>query len=333
MKVIDTPRTGKISNMVAYPSPFGQCFHAYFIPRDPRSPAQSRMRGIFGSASNGWGLKLTELQRQHWTVAAQTVPSQPSLGQYSHLSGQQLCVKINSTLRCVGQAPVEEPPQPLVFSPNPVGELSVVYDEGGSLRLLLVAGAAPEDIMLFGQAPCSAGRMKQRRVGYLGLLGPAVNGQCDITAQYVARFGQPGPGQKVFVVTCQHKNGWKGQAHVTNAIVPPQPLLGEAQMSQQPKVLDCGTPVPLSPSKPQMSREADAAPAAAPKTPQSQPARTEDSSSLPRAMYKGSTPDARGLHKLQPGEHPLRILGTPLVHAVRLALARLGAVRMAGIGA
>jgi hypothetical protein len=228
MKVIDTPRTGKISNMVAYPSPFGQCFHAYFIPRDPRSPAQSRMRGIFGSASNGWGLKLTELQRQHWTVAAQTVPSQPSLGQYSHLSGQQLCVKINSTLRCVGQAPVEEPPQPLVFSPNPVGELSVVYDEGGSLRLLLVAGAAPEDIMLFGQAPCSAGRMKHRNVAYLGLLPPPKDGAVDITDIYVARYGEPKPGEKLFIVTRQQKNGWEDHDKVTNDIVPGAPELQQA---------------------------------------------------------------------------------------------------------
>jgi hypothetical protein len=291
------------------------------------------MREVFGVSSQGWGLKLSDPQRQRWNVAAQTVPTHPSLNEYSRMSGQQLCVKINSTLRCVGQPPVDEPPAPVAFSPNCMGDLTIGYDAAGNVRMLLAVGAMAEDIMLFGQAPCSAGRMKQRRVNYLGLLGLTASGQCDITAPYVARYGQPQPGQKVFVVTCQHKNGWKGQAHVTNAIVPPQPLLGEAQMSQQPKVLDCGTPVPLSPSKPQMSREADAAPAAAPKTPQSQPARTEDSSSLPRAMYKGSTPDARGLHKLQPGEHPLRILGTPLVHAVRLALARLGAVRMAGIGA
>ena len=80
--------------------------------------------------------------------------------------------------------------------------------------------------MLFGQAPCSAGRMKHRRVNYLGLLGPATNGQCDITAPYTARFGQPRPGQKVFVVTCQQKNGWKAQDHVASAIVPPKPIAG-----------------------------------------------------------------------------------------------------------
>ena len=79
MKVIDTPRTNKIGNMVAYISPFGQCYRAYCIPRHPNSPAQRRMKAIFGSSSRGWGLNLTELQREHWGATAQQVPSYPSL--------------------------------------------------------------------------------------------------------------------------------------------------------------------------------------------------------------------------------------------------------------
>jgi len=111
--------------------------------------------------------------------------------------------------------------------------LVIVNDEGGGVRLLLSVGPASEDIMLFGQAPCNSGRTKHRRVNYLGLLGPATDGQCDITAPYVARFGQPHPGQKVFVVTCQQKNGWKAQDHVASAIFPPKPLPGEASETQE----------------------------------------------------------------------------------------------------
>jgi hypothetical protein len=255
MKVIDTPRTNKIGNMVAYISPYGQCYHAYVVPRNPRTEPQMHMRHIFGSSSSGWGVKLTEAQRRRWAQAALTAPSQPSLGQYSHLSGQQLCVKINSTLRCVGQPSLDEPPTPVVFGPNPVGDLVIVNDEGGGVRLLLSVGPAAEDIMLFGQAPCSSGRTKHRRVKYLGLLGPVTNGQCDITASYVARFGQPGPGQKVFVVTCQEKNGWKAQDHVASAIVPPGPLPGEAGATPEtppqalaPTETPEAQPAPLHPS-------------------------------------------------------------------------------------
>ena len=101
------------------------------------------------------------------------------------------------------------PPDPVVITPNPTGELFIVNDEDGGVRLLLAIGPVTEDIMLFGHAPCSAGRMKHRRVCYLSLLGPATNGQCDITAPYTARYGQPSPGQKIFIVTCQVTDGWK----------------------------------------------------------------------------------------------------------------------------
>ena len=268
------------------------------------------MRGFFGVSSQGWGRKLTDPQRQRWNATAQTVPTHPSLNEYSRVSGQQLCVKINSTLRCVGQPPTDEPPAPVVFSPNCVGDLTIGYDEAGNVQLLLAMGAAVEDIMLFGEAPCSAGRMKHRRVCYLGLAGSATNGQCDITAPYTARYGQPRPGQKVFLVTCQHKNGWKAQDHVTSAIVPPKPLAGEQQGNQATK--------------------AEAAPAT--ETPQAQVVPAQGCSSLSRAVYKGSTPDARGLHKGLKRVHPVSILCTPVVHTVIMAIARLGGLGMAGIG-
>ena len=306
MKVIDTPRTNRIGNQVAYVSPFGQCFRKYCVPRSPDTPPQTRARADFGDASRDWGARLTELQRERWAVAAQTVPSHPSLGQYGHLSGQQLSVKINSTLRCVGQAPVDEPSDPVLFGPNPVGEFVIDYDAQGQVRLLLGVSAVSEDIMVFGQAPCSAGRMKHRRVGYLGLLGPATNGQCDVAALYTARFGQPTPGQKVFLVTNQHKNGWKGPESVFCAIVPPRPLPGEA-------------PIPAE------TQAAAAAPAATPEAPQA-PAKAD--SSLCRVMYKRSTPDAQAQHSGLKREHAESTPWAPLVHTVPAALARLRTLGM-----
>ena len=309
MKVMDTPRTGRIGTRVAYMSPFGVCFRALIIPRNPRTPAQSRVRAVFGGSSQGWGRTLTELQRQRWVVAAQVAPSQPSLGQFSHLSGQQLFTKINSTLGCLGQPPVDEPPAPVVFTPNPVGDLTIVNDEEGGTRLLLSVGPATEDVMLFGQAPCNKGRMKHRRVCYLGLLGPATNGQCDITAAYTARFGQPAPGKKVFIVTCQTKNGWKAQDHVASAIVPPNPPSGVAAAARGTKA----QPVTVA-----EKREAQSAAA-------------EDNSPLPRTMYKGSTPDAPRMHKEAKPVHPVSIHGVPLVHSLRLALVKLAKLASAGI--
>ena len=227
MKVIDTPSTNKIGTKVAYVSPYGQCYRIHVVPDDPRTDIQLRQRGSFGDSSSRWSGSLTDLQRQHWDTAALQTPSHPSLRQYYHLSGQLLWIKIDSTLRFLGQPPVVEPPAPVVFGPNPVTSLLIDYATPSEIRLRLSVGPLTEDIMVFGQAPCNSGRRKLRRVYFLGLAGPATDGQCDITAPYTGRFGKPAPGKRVFIVTSQHRNGWRGPDSVVSALVPPPPAAGE----------------------------------------------------------------------------------------------------------
>ena len=57
------------------------------------------------------------------------------------------------------------------------------------------------------KAPGSAGRSKRWNVAYLGLLPAPQDGLSDITDIYVARYGEPRPGEKVFIVTRQQKDG------------------------------------------------------------------------------------------------------------------------------
>jgi hypothetical protein len=54
----------------------------------------------------------------------------------------------------------------------------------------------------------------------LGLLPAPVRGLSDITELYVARFGVPKVGTRVFIRTRQQINGWKDAPKQTNAIVP-----------------------------------------------------------------------------------------------------------------
>jgi hypothetical protein len=97
------------------------------------------------------------------------------------------------------------------------------------MRLLLpVSGELKEDVMVFGQEPCNSGRRKRRSVAYLGLLPPPIDGQCDIMSLYRARYGEPKPGMRVFIVTCQQKDGWKGIDRETDALVPERPKAQQA---------------------------------------------------------------------------------------------------------
>jgi hypothetical protein len=119
-----------------------------------------------------------------------------------------------------------------VFDRNPVGPLIITNDQSGLRLLLKLTGPVTEDIMVFAQAPCSAGRSKRRNVSYIGLLPLAVDGLCDITALYVARYGAPRPGEKLFIVTRQQKDGWEDFDQETSEIVPEPPSAHPALATQ-----------------------------------------------------------------------------------------------------
>ena len=80
------------------------------------------------------------------------------------------------------------PPEPVVFGPNPVKRLSISYCDGRVRLTLRLSRPVVEDIMVFAQAPCSAGRKKWRHGAYLGLLPPPVGGECDITEKSIAKY-------------------------------------------------------------------------------------------------------------------------------------------------
>ncbi len=122
---------------------------------------------------------------------------------------------------------LEVPARP-VFSRSNVGRLVIENGADGVRLYLAVSGELDEDIMVFGQEPCSRGRYKRRNVSYLGLLPPPIGGLSEITRLYQARFGEPRPGQKVFLVTCQEKDGWKGLDLETSATVPERPKVLQA---------------------------------------------------------------------------------------------------------
>ena len=68
------------------------------------------------------------------------------------------------------------------------------------------------------KARCSAGRSKRRKVACLGLMPPLQDGLSDITDRYVARYGEPRPGEKVFVVPCQQADsGGFGDAFLVDS--------------------------------------------------------------------------------------------------------------------
>ena len=63
--------------------------------------------------------------------------------------------------------------------------------------------------------------------GFLGLLPAPVGGESDITELYVARYGEPEPGKRVFIRTQQQREGWEDHpCDVSGVVVPISGIAG-----------------------------------------------------------------------------------------------------------
>ena len=219
MKILDIPQSGKCGTYVSVRTRYGQIRRRYAPPKAPRSPAQLRIRSAFGRVVSRWR-GLTEDQRAAWAIPAQDVYSRPRLAQSGRLSGYLLFIKVNSTLAYQGQPLLVTPPERPRFDANPVGAL-VVTNTGGAPDLKLSVPSAPAaPVLVLATGPRSAGVTFAKHFVILGVLPAAEAGYSNITDLYVARYGQPTAGMRIFIRTRQVFNGWEDVPKQTTAIVP-----------------------------------------------------------------------------------------------------------------
>ena len=145
------------------------------------------------------------------------VPRDPrSASQMAYL----LFVKINCNLALVGQPVVLDPPDFPRFGRNPVGQLTITNTKGVIALKLSVTGKPAQPVVVLGTKQRSAGVSYVDHFTILGVLPDPVQGVSDITDLYVAKYGKPRAGSRVFIQTFQLSNGWDDLPQPTSAIVP-----------------------------------------------------------------------------------------------------------------
>jgi hypothetical protein len=205
--------------MVSVQTRFGLVRRQYVKPRDPKSTAQMIIRSNLGRISARWRI-LTEEQRSAWTAGGRDAETQRRLGRSTFLTGCQFFIKINCARAAIGLELLSDPPELPEFDPNPVGELLITNSRGTIALKLSVPSAPAEYTLVLGAAPCSAGRSSTQHFNFLGFLPTPSRAASDITDLYVARYGVPPAGMRVFIRTQQHIDGWDDLPKQTNAIVP-----------------------------------------------------------------------------------------------------------------
>jgi hypothetical protein len=94
MKITDVPTSGKSGKWVYYMDRGKQRRRRWVKPKDPRTPAQLRLRAVFGAASRTWSVAelLTDEEQDAWIAKAAKTRSRPRLDQSGTLTGEQYFV-------------------------------------------------------------------------------------------------------------------------------------------------------------------------------------------------------------------------------------------------
>ncbi len=115
---------------------------------------------------------------------------------------------------------VDDPPTRPQFELNPVMELCIVKIDGSFRLKLKVSGPLAQYTIVLGAKPVSAGVYFIDHFAILGLLSPPIDGYCDITDMYVARYGRLTAESKIAILTKQQIDGWEDQPKEVRALVP-----------------------------------------------------------------------------------------------------------------
>jgi hypothetical protein len=137
MKILDTPRSGKCGQTVAFQSRFGLCLRQHVPQKAALTPARQQVCAVFGNNSRKWSGNLSDEQHDRWILAGAQVLSHPRLAQKGPLTGQQFWQAISTVRAIVGLAETLEVPARPVFSHSNVGRL-VIENGADGVRLYLV---------------------------------------------------------------------------------------------------------------------------------------------------------------------------------------------------
>jgi hypothetical protein len=189
-------------------------------PRKKRpTPDQRRAREGMRVLSVAWN-DLTEEQRLAWNGESRDNRRGGVAARSRRHSGRSSFFKANSRRLALKQDLLTDPPASGSVCPFPIVRL-VITNHGGriALKLRFSSGRA-EGVMVSATRPCNAGVTVGRKFCRISLLSATERGMIDITKPYVARFGLPPVGKKLFI-RVQQMNDYMGSViHTTSAIVP-----------------------------------------------------------------------------------------------------------------
>lgn len=193
-----TDGRGKLGGHVASKNRGGNYLRTKTTPVNPQSTAQTDVRSIFGNLSQAWS-GLTESERESFNEAVGNFAQTDIFGDLKNPSGKALFQRLNQNLLIVGESQLNSAPG-LVSAPSEIATTVTIDTAGSEIIFDNLASAGDGHPIVRSSGPVSAGTsfVKNRmRIVSTESQGPGFQG--SVYTDYVAKFGTPSVGQKVYI--------------------------------------------------------------------------------------------------------------------------------------
>jgi hypothetical protein len=177
------------------------------------------VRSALTTNAKAWR-NLTQAQIAAWNTEAASMSTSPENGTSGKMTGLQLFVQQNCVLALTGQPATTAPLASASFAG--LGTLALnITNTGGTIKIVFTAtGTQPAYALVRACPPQSAGVSICSNWRILGLLPTPTSGAIDITSLFVAKFGAPAVGKKLFIQVGEVVGGTEAIPSQFEAVVP-----------------------------------------------------------------------------------------------------------------
>ena len=210
-----TDMRGKLNGTVASKNRAGAYLRTKVTPVNPNTAAQQQSRAFLTSLSQAWR-GLTQAQRDAWNAAVGDFAKTDIFGDLREPTGKNLYTLLNINLANTGNAQISVPPNPAAVPGIMAGTVTISVGTPTYTVAYNGAGAAV-DILVWATSGQSAGKsFVKSEYRLIGTFAGSAASPYNFEAAYLAKFGAPPVGSKVFI-GLQSVNATTGQAGIMSS--------------------------------------------------------------------------------------------------------------------
>jgi hypothetical protein len=217
MKYLGDPASGSYQGKTASRNRFGQYIRTRAIPVNPNTTQQGAVRARLAANAAAWRT-LSDAQRAGWSDLGQSMQRTDSLGQTYTMNGFMAYCSVNNNNVAAGNAVVSAAPG--LVTPSALLTATITATAAAlSIAYTATPLAAAQKLFTFVSPQRSAGRAFENDFRLLAVSAAAAASPANIFAAYVAKFGTPIVGNRIFFSFEVYDAGFLSGPLVTSQVV------------------------------------------------------------------------------------------------------------------